>query len=101
MSVDTVRLRWAARKIRFWSFQTLRWIIFQGRSFHSDTGGWTTVLSDILTPLRASSFHPAWPKWADPPRYPTRPFQAGFARLPDGLRGEGIGFLGHPASSAY
>src|SRR5262249_30718753 len=47
--------RWAAQKIRFWSFQTVRWISFQGRSFHSDTGGWTAVLSDLLTPLRASS----------------------------------------------
>src|SRR6266705_5650433 len=41
--------RWAARKMRFWSFQTFRWIVFQGRSFHSDTGGETAVLSDILT----------------------------------------------------
>ena len=92
---------WRLGRCTFGAFQTRRRIISQGRSCHSDTGGWTTVLSDILTPLRASSFHPSWPKWADPPRYPTRPFQAGFARLPDGLRGEGIGFLGHPATSAY
>src|SRR6266849_6725063 len=93
--------RWAARKIRFWSFQTVRWIIFQGRSFHSDTGGEAAVLSDILTRFAPLPSIHRDPSGQIPLITPPCLFGRASPGCPRGLRGESLGFVGHPAISTY